>query len=375
MKNIITVLAILFFAYPGNAQTVNGTIQHDGGTRNYRVHLPSGYDPAESYPFVYNLHGYTSNASEQEFYTQMNSTSDANGFIVCHPDGLQNSWNVGFAGTSGADDVDFLVTLIDSLAEMYSIDRDRLYSTGMSNGGFMSYKLACEASDVFAAVASVTGSMVPTAPAQCNPDRILPVMQIHGTADATVQYDGTPFVSIPIDDLIDFWTDKNECEGEPTIIDIENIDTGDNSTAQRIEYTDCTDGNEVIFYKIENGGHTWPDAIIDLPTLVTNRDFNANEVIWEFFNRYDINGLITTSTENITQVNNLEAFPNPVTNTLTVKNLPTDTDRILLIDAFGKTLKSLSTDTEIDVTDLPKGVYYLRTEGKATRGLVKFVKS
>ncbi len=375
MKYTFLCLLGFLFAANINAQTILGTIQHDGGTRAYRLHLPSGYDANQSYPFVYNLHGYTSNATEQEFYTGMNTTANENGFIVCHPDGLQNSWNVGFAGTSGADDVDFLVTLIDSLSAAYSINQDRIYSTGMSNGGFMSYKLACEASDVFAAVASVTGSMVPTAPAQCNPDRKVPVMQIHGTADATVQYNGTAFISIPIDDLIDFWTEMNECADEPTVIDIENTNTSDNSTAQRIEYTDCADDTEVVFYKIENGGHTWPDAVIDLPFLVTNRDFNANDVIWEFFNRFDINGEIVSDLENLTEVTDLEVFPNPVTDRLQVKNLPADTERILLIDAFGKTLKTLPNTDTIDAADLPQGVYFLRTEGKQTRGLVKFVKS
>lgn len=377
LKNILSFLTFsLLLITAVNGQNVNGSIEHDGNTRDYILHLPSGYDPTGSYPFVYNLHGYGSNAFQEQFYTGMDGTADANGFIVCYPNGLQNSWNVGFGGTSSADDTDFLVTLADTLIANYAINPNRLYSCGMSNGGFMSYKLACEASDRFAAIASVTGSMVPGTLAACNPENLTPVMQLHGTDDQTVQYDGTPNVSIPIEDLIEFWREKNSCENMPDTIQIENTDTADGSTAIRIEYTDCPESAEVVFYKIDGGGHTWPDAVLDIGS--TNRDFNANDVIWEFFNRYDLDGEIVSHNENIVQVTDILLYPNPVRDAFTLENLPPDTEKITIFDAYGKAVKSVrqipDTGLTVTVADLPKGIYFVTTQGKNTRGTVRFVK-
>ncbi|MFT4537399.1 MAG: polyhydroxybutyrate depolymerase, partial [Saprospiraceae bacterium] len=209
-KKLTFIVLISFVSSYISAQTTTGTIQHDGLTRDYILHLPTGYDANESYPFVYNLHGFGSNAQQQQFYSAMDITADDNGFIVCYPNGIDNSWNVGWDFGSNADDVDFLLTLVDALAVDYNINYERLYSCGMSNGGFMSYKLACEKSDEFSAVASVTGSIVPSELAVCDPVRRIPVMQIHGTADPTVAYNGSN-IGAPIEDVVDFWVGNNAC--------------------------------------------------------------------------------------------------------------------------------------------------------------------
>ena len=357
------------------AQTSTGAIEHDGVSRDYILHLPTGYDASISYPFVYNLHGYTSNAQQQQFYTAMDVTSDANDFIVCYPNGIDNSWNVGLPGGSSADDVGFLLDLVDSLSVDYNINYDRLYSCGMSNGGFMSYKLACEEGDKFAAIASVTGSIVPSQFEECDPIRKMPVMQIHGTADPTVAYNGSLF-NAPIEDVIDFWTENNVCNLVADTIPVENISTIDLCTAERIQYTDCDEDTEVVFYKVDGGGHTWPDGTVTIG--ITNRDFNASQEIWNFFNRFDLNGAIISSNENIVQVTDIQLFPNPVSSEFTLRNLPTDTKLIRVVDAFGKTIisqNSRQTSTaNIRVENLAKGLYFVITEGEKTRGLVKFVK-
>lgn len=204
----------------------------------------------------------------------MDIISDANGFIVCYPNGIDNSWNVGWSFGSNADDVGFLLALVDSLALEFSINYDRFYSCGMSNGGFMSYKLACEASDKIAAIASVTGSIVPSELKSCVPIRMMPVMQIHGTADPTVSYNGS-VINAPIDDIISFWSKRNGCNLMSETIQIEDINTLDQCTAERIQYTDCDEGTEVVLYKIEDGGHTWPYGTVTIG--VTNRDFNGSQ--------------------------------------------------------------------------------------------------
>lgn len=375
LQKITFTVFLSLMAFFANAQTSTGAIEHDGLTRDYILHLPAGYDASISYPFVYNLHGYTSNAQQQQFYSAMDITSDANGFIVCYPNGIDNSWNVGLPGGSSADDVSFLLNLVDSLAVDYSINYDRLYSCGFSNGGFMSYKLACEQGDKFAAIASVTGSIVPSQLEACDPIRKMPVMQIHGTSDPTVPYNGSSF-SAPVEDVVDFWTEENACNLMADTIEIENTSLIDLCTAERIEYTDCEEDTEVVFYKIAGGGHTWPDGTVNVG--VTNRDFNASEEIWIFFNRFDLNGAIVSSNENIVQVTDIQLFPNPVSSEFTLMNLPIDTKQIRVVDAFGKTQviqkSTQETTTNINVENLAKGLYFVITEGENTRGLVKFVK-
>ncbi len=358
-----------------SAQTVVGIIEHDGITRDYILHLPTGYDASQSYPFVYNLHGFTSNAEQQQFYSGMDITSDANGFIVCYPNGVDNSWNVGWTFGSNADDVDFLLTLVDALAEDYNINYNRLYSCGMSNGGFMSYKLACEVSDKFAAIASVTGSIVPSELEACDPIRKIPVMQIHGTADPTVAYNGSS-IGAPIEDVVNFWAENNVCNLMPETIQIEDINSSDQCTAERIQYTDCDKDTEVVFYKIEGGEHTWPGAAITIG--VTNQDFNASQEIWNFFDLFDLNGAIISSNEDVVQPSKIQLFPNPMSSYFTMSNLPIDTKKVTIIDAFGKTIFSQKnihgTSENISVEHFATGLYFVITEGEKTRELVKFVK-
>jgi len=144
-------------------QTINGTLEHDGLMREYILYVPANYTGTEEVPLLFNFHGYGSNASQQMFYGDFRPIADTEGFIIVHPMGTVDNtgtthFNVGW-GTSTIDDVGYTEALIDDLSSNYPIDAKRIYSTGMSNGGFMSYTLACELSDRIAAIASVTGTM------------------------------------------------------------------------------------------------------------------------------------------------------------------------------------------------------------------------
>jgi polyhydroxybutyrate depolymerase len=287
-------------------QTINASINHGGLTRDYILYVPASYTAGNDAPLVFNFHGYTSNAMQQLFYSSFNTVADAEGFIVVYPEGtLDNSgithWNVGWGGST-VDDIGFTSALIDSLSAEYSINQDRVYSTGMSNGGFMSYQLACELSDRIAAIASVTGSMNLGWFNSCNPNHPTPVMEIHGTLDPTVAYAASSFTeSIP--DILDFWANLNNCNNSPTITNVPNTSTTDGCTAEHQIWKNGSNGVVVEHYKIIGGEHSWPGAIF--PNGVTNQDINASEKIWEFFNKYDINGLITpTSIEDNYAANN-----------------------------------------------------------------------
>lgn len=306
MKQILlyTLLSVLCWGSL-QAQTVTGSIEHDGITRNYRLYVPPGYTGTESLPLVFNLHGYGSNASQQEFYSGMNAVAANELFFVCYADGVANQWSTGFGGT--ADDVGFLSALIDALYADYQIDLQRVYSCGMSNGGYMSYLLACELGDRIAAVASVTGAMTPDFAANCNPSRPIPALQIHGTSDDVVPYNGSA-LNIPIEDLVDFWVAHNDCDQNPVETQIPDSDPNDGCTAVRYDYSPCAENTEVVFYRIDDGAHTWPGAALAID--VTNYDFNASQEIWNFFQKFELNVEVAVSeTEKTSET--LHLWPNP----------------------------------------------------------------
>ena len=272
------------------------TLMHDNIERSYILYVPSSYDGTNSVPLVLNLHGYTSNAGEQMIYSKFYEIADVEGFILIHPEGTANDFGLQFwniADFSEIDDVGFLSALIDAISDEYNINTDRVYSMGMSNGGFMSYRLACELSDKITAIASVTGSMLTDQIMSCSPSRPVPVMQIHGTADQTVLYEGETLTGIlSIDDVVSYWVSFNNCSSEAILSIIPDNNTFDLSTVEHYVYDGGNNDSSVEFYKIINGGHTWPGAAIPIAGNNTNQDFNASQAIWAFFNQYNISGLI-----------------------------------------------------------------------------------
>ena len=300
MKKLFTLLIYLPLLTLGQ-QTINSSIIHGGLQRDYTLYIPASYSAGTEVPLVFNFHGYTSNAFQQMLYGDFRIISDTEGFIIVHPEGtLDNSgishWNVGWGGST-VDDIGFTEALIDSLSAIYSIDNSRIFSTGMSNGGFMSYQLACELSDRIAAIASVTGSMNIGWFNSCNPNHPMPVMEIHGTLDPTVSYNNSSFTeSIP--DIMGYWQNFNNCNSTPIITNVPDINSNDGCTVEHQIWENGTNGASVEHYKIIDGEHSWPGAIF--PNGTTNQDINAAEKIWEFFDKYDINGLINpTSISNI----------------------------------------------------------------------------
>lgn len=271
---------------------IHGTLPHGGLQREYILYVPESYTGEEAVPLLLNFHGYTSGAYDQMEYGDFRPLADRDGFIIAHPMGslLEDNthWNVGgWTLESTTDDVDFTDKLITAIAGQYSIDSERIYSTGMSNGGFMSFLLACQLSGRIAAVASVTGSMTPETHEACNPQHPTPVMQIHGTTDEVVPYKGDTWTR-GIDAVLQYWVDQNRCTAQATQRDLSNVSTKDGSTVSHILYGDCDNGVAVEHYKVVGGGHTWPGSGAEYPD--TNYDMDASTEVWRFFNEYDING-------------------------------------------------------------------------------------
>lgn len=353
MRSIPFFIGILLANTLFAQTTVTGTIQSGGLTREYRLHLPAAYTGATAVPLVFNLHGYGSNNIEQEFYGSFLSIADTANFLIVHPNGTIDGqgnrfWNT-FLGNSPVDDVGFLSNLLDTLQAAYNIDENRVYSTGMSNGGFMSYSLACELNNRIAAIASVTGSMIQSKLNACNPVRPVPVMEIHGTADAVVPYTGLPVSTfVPIPTLVDAWVGFNNCNPTPTVTPVPNINTTDGCTAEHYFYGGGDLGSTVEHYKIIGGGHTWPGSIF--PIGVTNQDINASREIWRFFSQYRLDEL-TTVGEPIAAAR-WSASPNPVSDVLLLQTNATDVpaEQVRVFDAAGRlvqTIKPASNQTTI----------------------------
>lgn len=248
-------------------------LDHGGLAREYRVYVPPSYDGHTAAPVVFNFHGLTSDSGQQVAFSAMNETADAHGFIVIYPEGHENSWNGGWccgtAASEDLDDVGFALAVLDDLAGMGCVDRRRVYTTGMSNGGFMSHRLGCEAADTFAAIGSVTGALGID---DCAPSRPMPVLQIHGTEDSLVSYEGMVLPSI------DEWVRINGCDGTPT----ETYAEGD-ATCET--YDGCDDGVEVTLCTVEGGEHCWFGQEF-CPFGPTSTHIDSNEHLWEFFSRY-----------------------------------------------------------------------------------------
>ena len=363
MKYITILLLLLGFCFSSFAQqTINASITHDGIQRNYILYIPELYDGSSDVPLVLNFHGFGSNANQQMFYGDFRDIADTEGFLLVHPEGTtfigNQFWNVGFPGISSTiDDVGFTEALIDELATLYTIDLDRVYATGMSNGGFMSFLLACQLSEKIAAVASVTGSVTQDTFDDCNAQHPIPVLQIHGTDDGVVLYNGNN-LSIPIADVISYWVDYNNCETTPTTTTLPDVDVSDGSTVEHSVYEDGDNGITTEHMKVIGGGHTWPGSVIN--TAGTNQDIDASMEIWLFFSRYDINGPL--STDNI-ENNPVTIYPNPTQSKINLSLNYAKEVHYKLFSPLGKQLMTgtiTSSNQEIDISHLPSNIYFLK---------------
>jgi len=297
------------------------------------------------------------------YYGDFRPIADTAGFLLVHPMGTldgnnQPYWNANWGGT--VDDIGFTEALIDSLALLYSVNLDRVYSTGMSNGGFMSYTLACSLSNRIAAIASVTGTMNTNQSLTCNPLHPMPVMEIHGTGDGTVPYNGAAGMS-SISNTLNYWVGFNQCDVSPIVTNVPDINTFDGCTAEHYLYKNGNNGVEVEHYKIINGAHTWPGAPVVIGT--TNYDINASLKIWEFFAQYDINGKINPLQINKSDETKLTVtiFPNPTNTIINITLNSFIESNFDLVDITGKEVLNkvlTSTLTTIDVSSFPKGIYF-----------------
>jgi len=368
MKYIFIAIFFFFGMHSYGQQTIYDTIVHDNLQRSFILYVPDSYVQGTATPLVINFHGYTSNAFEQMFYGDFRPVADTAGFLLVHPmgtlDGSGNPyWNSNWGGE--VDDIGFTEALIDSLASEYSVNLDRVFSTGMSNGGFMSYTLACELSHRIAAIASVTGTMNLNQSNTCNPVHPTPIMEIHGTADFVVPYNGNFFME-SIENTLNYWVGFNTCNAIPIVTPMPDINQNDGCTAEYYRYPDGANGVEVEHYKIINGGHTWPGSPFPSGSGNTNQDINASAKIWGFFTQYDINGRIeTTGFRSYTQ-NDLamSIYPNPAKDFVSVNWTEISVAKISIVNNLAEYFEVLNVSGQksciINLDGMVSGLYFLQ---------------
>lgn len=276
------------------------TLQSGGRARSYLIYVPSGYRAGQPIPLVLVFHGGGGNAMGIARTTNMHQLAEQYTFIVVYPNGTatqrsyRQSWNAGssppqgYAEEQNVDDVGFVKTILQQVKQSYAIDPNRVYATGLSKGAMLTYRLACELSDQFAAIAPVAGTLTYNS---CRPTRSIAILHIHGSNDQNVPLEGggrTPFSArnanypSPLQGL-NRWRQQNHCAASPT-------QTAVTADTARFAYSGCNNNAEVIYYIVRNGGHGWPGSIPKPKQrergIYISNQLNASAEIWNFFAKH-----------------------------------------------------------------------------------------
>ena len=263
----------------------SGSLDIGGRTRTYFLHVPPAYDGKKPLPLVLVLHGGGQSPASAERMSGMSAKADRENFLVAYPSGTGRfsrtpTWNsgscCGYALQNHVDDVAFLRALIDKLEHNYSVDPRRIFVTGISNGGMMSYRVGCELADKIAAIAPVEGAQ----DIDCRPPGPVSVIVFHGTADRLVPYNGgtSPFQIGPkrsdnsVANAVAFWVKEDGCSPTPKREEKDAVHT--------YIYSGCKNGTGVALYAIQGGRHTWPGG------QVSGNSVPATDLMWSFFRQH-----------------------------------------------------------------------------------------
>lgn len=278
---------------PAGSHTIS--LVHDGRERPYLLHVPPQPAPAGGWPLVLELHGRGIDAIRFDRMTGFTALSDEAGFVVVAPSAVDEIWNDGrdqlAAEHRAPDDVLYLDAVLYDAIGRLPIDERRVYAVGMSNGASMAGRLACERSERIAAFAQVAATVPNVISDSCRPSRPVAVLQIHGSADPYWRYEGgdggglrkrvllrAHWPTVGVDDWARFWLQANGASENPEMLIVSE------DTRARI-WHGPEPSSDVIFYRIDGGGHTWPGAT-PLPRFLfgrTSTTFNATSVVWDFF--------------------------------------------------------------------------------------------
>jgi polyhydroxybutyrate depolymerase len=231
----------------------------------------------------------------------LNAVAGRQGFLAIYPDAIDKHWSDGRSTTEGIDDVGFVRAIISYLSERMPIDRERIYATGLSNGGYFTQRLACEAADLLAAAAPVISSMPVPLYRSCRPGRPVPMFMISGKDDPLVPWGGGALTRgerlggrggeiVAVADAAAFWAKNNGCSGAETHL-LPDTDPRDGTRVEETRFDHCSKNAAVVLWGIQGGGHAWPGAKerTKVKRIVgqTSRDVSGAEAIWQFFSRHE----------------------------------------------------------------------------------------
>ncbi|WP_127091738.1 alpha/beta hydrolase family esterase [Aquabacter cavernae] len=276
-------------------------IQVGSETRSYLLSRPAGPVPAQPRPTIIALHAAGQTSEGLRDYLGLEPAAQREGYVTVYPQGIGHVWNDGRpaamrlkAVLTPGDDVPFLVALAQRLVEQGIADPARLYLMGISNGGFMVERMACEFAGLFAAYSVAMATAPANYREECHPERPVPIMFVHGTADGVIAWNGfwTPLgATLSAPDSAALYAKLDQCS-EASDQDLPDIVGMDATTVSVRRYTQCADGVEVVLYKINRGGHQSPARVETKPGLATpflglrNRDIDMGEESLAFFARF-----------------------------------------------------------------------------------------
>ncbi len=350
--------------------------------RTYTVRLPSVYDGSTPLPLVIAMHGGFGSGTQLEGQSLLTEKAEAEGFIVVYPDGVPSTigirtWNAGgccgYAMNNNIDDVGFIDALLDTLFADLAIDTLRVYATGMSNGGFMSYRLACELSERIAAIAPVSATMTIDV---CAPTRSMPVIALHSYLDTSVPYLGgigdgiSDHYNSPMDSVQNAFAAHANCM-------VLNDTTVNNVELTVIEWRDCDCGQEVITYMTQDGGHSWPGGVGTGPGDPVSTVISANDLMWDFFEQYTLD-CTPTGVERIAAPTELTLYPNPSTGVFSFNNPAQVPTRVEVRDGLGRLVMQpmmvgTSPASVVDLSGVAPGSYHLVAEADGYRQVIKIM--
>lgn len=370
MKLLYTVLFALS-VFTINAQQTTESWMYEGVNREYIQYVPAIYDGSVPVPVVFVFHG-LGDSMEGMYTVGMNFVADTANFIVIVPQALTDplagtAWNslAGIAGVyfpnEDVDDVGFVMAMIDSLGASFNVDMSRIYATGFSMGGFFTNRLACERPEVFAAVASVAGTV--GGGLDCNPSQPLRIAHFHGTTDQTVGYNDNLFGS-SVPEWLDIWQQANGCTGLMSEDPLPNP-ANDNITIDYLRNSGCEDASEVVLYRANGAGHVW---------LTPANDIFYTTEIWKFFLGIQPQ-LATTVFEQ--EENQMGIYPNPSINELWLEVPDNFVPGVISIyDNMGRlaTTQPYQNGRPINILNLSAGFYFIVADGEQGSLKARFIK-
>lgn len=387
-RGLLTVALFFLFGTAAVAQTPRRSMLWDGIQREYLMHIPTQHAADEPLPVLCFLHGMGGDISRYDSWYDLQAVSDRYGWIIVLPQALPcsieymgypfdlgSTWNAGLEASLGElhyalnpdiDDAGFLMALFDTIDSQYTVDRDSLFISGISMGGFMTHRMAIEHGDRIAGFCAINGLIAlplidhqPVAPVN--------MMQIHGTDDETVTYDGyipLPLVGsikigLSVDSVVDYWVGHNHCNTTPTVDSLpDRIDDG--MRFIRYTYDGGENSTQVQFIKVIGGQHEWyaDDQLYDVDYMVEMHDFFSGH-------QPHYNAIPEVQNSEFT----IQIFPNPATDHVTVSGLSEGTT-VYLYNMTGRKISTYNihhSSFKIDLSGLPSGLYLLRTSDGFTQ--------